>query len=314
MGLRMSSNAENPASTGHLPGTGQYRVLGWLSLLPLLVCLHPAGWAQAPAAPPLAPTPAPAAVPVAKPAVPPCPVHRASGSAAQSVPAGSEAQKPAPASPEPLACQPVIGPIVNWYDRFLSVPDVKPMTPKEKAHLAAHNVMDPFNTLTIFAISAISVGSDAHSPYGPGMRGYGKDLGTSYTQDMTGEFFGTFLIPSLTHLDPHYHRLPHAGVPRRIGHTLLQVLWTQGDNGRGMLNYSTLVGFAVDDAIGNTYLPGRDTRFSASATRYGVGLALAPEDNLITEFLPDLARRIHVQQVFLRRIINQIAKPDTTSQ
>jgi len=32
-------------------------------------------------------------------------------------------------------------------------------------------VMDPFNGLTILGSSAIAVGSDAYSPYGPGMKG-----------------------------------------------------------------------------------------------------------------------------------------------
>ena len=42
-------------------------------------------------------------------------------------------------------------PIINWYARFLTGPQVKPLTPLEKAHLAAHNVIDPFNLITIAA-------------------------------------------------------------------------------------------------------------------------------------------------------------------
>ena len=218
-----------------------------------------------------------------------------------------------PVSPsfQPAPCEPLT-PLIDWYTRFLNGPEVKPMTPAEKAHLAARNLLDPFNALTIFGTSAIAIGSDAHSPYGPGMKGFSKDAGASYAQDLTGEFFGTFLIPSLVHQDPHYHRMTSASVPRRIGHALLQAVWTRGDNGRPMVNYANLVGFAVDDAIGNCWLPGRDTRFRASAARYGVSLALAPEDNLITEFLPDVARRIHVRAIFVQRIINRVARPDAT--
>jgi hypothetical protein len=50
----------------------------------------------------------------------------------------------------------------------------------------------------------------------------------------------------------------------------------------------------------------------ASAARYGIGLGLAPVDNLITEFLPDVASRIHVRVVFVQRIINQVAKSGST--
>ncbi len=86
------------------------------------------------------------------------------------------------------------------------------------------------------------------------------------------------------------------------------MVWTQGDNGKGMLNYANLGGFAIDDEIGNLYVPGQQTRLTASSERYGIGIATAPIDNFVTEFLPDVARRIHVRVVLIQRIINQVAK------
>jgi hypothetical protein len=205
---------------------------------------------------------------------------------------------------------PLYMPIVNWYTRFTDGPKVKPLTPKEKAWLAVRNVADPFNAVTILASSGIGVASDSHSPYGPGMPGFGRSVGVAYTQDMTGEFFGTFLIPSLVHQDPHYHREPDASIKRRIGHAILQVVWTQGDNGKGMLNYANLLGFAIDDEISNLYVPGRQTDMPASASRYGIGFALAPTDNFITEFVPDIAKRIHIRVVLIQRIVNQVDRTD----
>jgi hypothetical protein len=203
---------------------------------------------------------------------------------------------------------PIYVPFVNWYARFLDGPKVKPLTPKEKAWLAVRNVTDPFNAITILGTSAISVAADPDSPYGPGFPGFGRSVGVAYTQDITGEFFGTFLIPSIVHQDPHYHREPTESIKHRIGHAILQVVWTQGDNSKGMINYANLVGDAIDDEIGNLYIPGRSTNLRASAARYGIGLALTPTDNFITEFVPDIASHIHVQAVFVQRIINQVAK------
>jgi len=37
-------------------------------------------------------------------------------------------------------------------------------------------------------------------------------------------------------------------------------------------------------------------------------------DNFITEFLPDVARHIHVQVVVIQRVINQVAKTDGAGQ
>ncbi|MFZ0339493.1 MAG: hypothetical protein WAL45_15765 [Terracidiphilus sp.] len=210
-------------------------------------------------------------------------------------------------------CVPYL-PIINWYERFVTGSDVKPMTVEEKGRLAVHNLLDPFNLLTIGGEAGISVAANSHSPYGPGIPGWGRYVGVSFTQDMTGEFVGTFLIPSLVHQDPHYHRMPNARIPRRIFHCVAQIAWTQGDNGRGMINYADLAGFAIDDAVSNLYVPGQQTRLTASTERYAIGLATAPIDNLVTEFLPDVARHFHIQVVIIQRVINQVARTDNTEQ
>ena len=226
----------------------------------------------------------------------------------------SETSQPVPGSRQQQESCPPLAPFIDWYARFLDGPQVKRLTPKQKAWLATRNVIDPFNGITILGNSAIYVGANAHSAYGPGMTGFGKNVGVSYAQDMTGEFFGTFLIPSLVHQDPHYHRLPGAPMKRRIAHALYQVLWTQGDDGQGMVNYANLVGFAIDDEIGNLYVPGQKTNLPAGAERYGLDLATAPVDNFITEFVPDLAKRIHIRIVLVQRIINQVATSEGVGQ
>lgn len=202
-------------------------------------------------------------------------------------------------------------PIIDWYARFLSGPQVKPLTPKEKGRLAVRNLIDPFNAITIAGNSAIYVGADSHSAYGPGMTGFGKNVGISYAQDGIGEFFGTFLIPSIARQDPHYHRMPEGSVPRRILHAIDQVVWTQGDNGKGMLNYANLVGFAIDAQIANFYVPGVQSNAGATTSRYLIGLGTAPADNFITEFLPDVARHIHFRIVIVQRIIDQVARTES---
>lgn len=49
-------------------------------------------------------------------------------------------------------------------------------------------------------------------------------------------------------------------------------------------------------------------RYQREALRHG--LATAPIDNFVSEFLPDVALHIHVQIVVIQRIINQVAKLD----
>ncbi len=226
----------------------------------------------------------------------------------------SDSNNPSPApAPRVIAvtvCVPHL-PIINWYARFLTGPEVKAFTPLQKAHLAARDVFDPFNMLTIAGEGMFSVGFNAHTPEGPGLRGYGNYIGVSFTQDMVGEFFGTFLFPSLGHQDPHYHRMPQATIPRRVWHCINQVVWTEGDNGKMVLNYADIGGFAADEQINNLFVPGLQTHASATASRYGIDLATAPIQNFITEFLPDIASHIHVRVVLVQRIINQVASTNT---
>ncbi|MGD0682280.1 MAG: hypothetical protein ABR990_09530 [Terracidiphilus sp.] len=241
----------------------------------------------------------------AAPATAPCPagnVAKPVPLATGHAPAGANSQP----APQPAPCPPKKE--INWYMRFTNGPQVKPMTPSEKRWLAARNVVDPFNAVTILGSSAIAVGANAHSAYGPGMTGFGRYVGVSYSQDATLEFFSTFLIPSLVHQDPHYHRMPGASIPRRIRHAMVQELWTLGDNGKPMVNYADIVGFAIVDEMGNFYVPGQKTNLPASAERYAIGLASAPTENFVNEFLPDIARRLHVRVVLFQWIINQVGK------
>jgi hypothetical protein len=261
------------------------------------------------------PNPNPAAL---QPAPAPCPAkpgdkpaEAAPAANGNSLPANPAAGAAPPAAVMQKGPQCPPAPI-NWYVRFTNGPQVKPLTPPEKAWLALRNLVDPFNVITILGDSGIAVASNSHSAYGPGMPGFARNVGVSVRQDATGEFFGTFVIPSIVHQDPHYHRMPHASIPRRAGHAILQVIWTQGDNGKPMPNYANLVGFAIDDEISNLYVPDRETNLRASAERYGTGLASAPIDNFVSEFLPDVASHIHVQVVVIQRIINQVAKTSDT--
>ena len=198
-------------------------------------------------------------------------------------------------------------PVIDWYARFVTGPDVMPFSPEQKLRLAADNLTNPFNLLTIAAVAGISVAADSHSVYGPGFPGWGRNVGVAFTQDMTSQFFGTFLIPSITHTDPHYHRRPDMSIPRRALHCVDQIFWQRADNGRHTFNYSQIVGPIVGISIANLYVPGQQTRFSADAERYAVDLATAPIDNFITEFVPPIAARIHTHVVFVQRFVNQIA-------
>jgi hypothetical protein len=223
--------------------------------------------------------------------------------------ASDPSNPPISANLAPGPCPPLV-PLIDWYARFLNGPQVKPLTPKEKGWLAIRNLIDPFNAVTVAGTSAIYVGINSHSAYGPGIKGFVENGAVTYSEDGISEFFGTFAIPSLVHQDPHYHRMPEASVRRRIIHAIAQVAWTQGDDNRGMINYGNLLGYAIDGQLENFYVPGIQTNAGATTARYFIGLGTAPADNLVTEFIPDVARHFHFRVALIQRIIDQVARTD----
>jgi hypothetical protein len=196
---------------------------------------------------------------------------------------------------------------VNYFQRFTDS-GVHPLTPRQKGILAIRNTIDPFNFTTIAVFSAISVASDPGSAYGPGVPGFARNFGVAYCETAVGQFFGTFLIPSITHQDPHYHRMPNASYVRRTVHAITEVVWAQSDYGDGMPNYSILIGTAIGDGLGNLYVPGRDKSWGAGAARYATAIATDPIDNFITEFLPDVARHVNVHIVLVQQVVNGVER------
>lgn len=203
--------------------------------------------------------------------------------------------------------------LLNPYQRFLDTNISIPLTPRQKGYLAIHNLSMPSNLLTIAAVSGFTIGVDSHTAYGPGWKGFGKNAGVSLLQDATGEFFGSFLIPSIAHQDPRYYRMPKASVPRRFLHAVSRTVIAQNDDGGLMPNYATLLTYPISAEISNLYVPGIHTDAASTVVRVATGLAIDPANNLITEFLPDVARHINVRIIFVQRILNRVASQQSSA-
>ena len=212
-------------------------------------------------------------------------------------------------NPEAASAEAIAHPCVyeNPYMRFLNSTAPHPLTAAQKGHLAVRDVIDPFNLLTIVANAGFTIAINSHTGYGPGFHGFGYDVGVSFTQDVTGEFIGTFAVCSILHEDPHYHRMPNGTTTRRVIHALSRTIIAQHDDGSAMPNYQNLVGYSAGAALGNLYVPGIATNVPSTVERTLVGLATDPINNLVTEFLPDVAKRIHIRIVFVQQILNQVS-------
>ena len=191
-------------------------------------------------------------------------------------------------------------------ERFVNGEEVDNLTVKDKARLAERDLVDPYDAATVVGDSGVTVAADARGKYGAGMKGFGKAAGVELAQDSSAEVTNTFLLPSITHQDPRYHREPGQSKMHRIEHAFADTVWTQSDKGKGMPNYSNLLGDAGDDELGNLYEPGVRTNPIATAERFGVSLAMTPVDNLVTEFTPDIASHIHLKSAFWQNIVDRV--------
>jgi hypothetical protein len=190
---------------------------------------------------------------------------------------------------------------------------VQPLTSKEKGVLAMKDFLDPFNFVTIAGYSAIVVATNSHTAYGPGFQGFAKLTGYGLAEDAQGEFLQTYAISSLTHEDPRYHREPSASVKRRIWHAIKHTYVSQHDDGRPMPNYATLLTYPISAELCNLYVPGIQTDGVSTARRIGIGIATDPAGAIVAEFLPDVAKRIHIHILFVQEILNQaiVGSPST---
>lgn len=210
----------------------------------------------------------------------------------------------------PAAQQPGAPPCLQPEDRIqpiISGPHTGPLTRREKGILAWKDFTDPFNFITIAGYSAISVAINAHSAYGPGVKGWARLSGYGLAEDGQGEFLGTFAIPALLHEDPRYRRMPGEPVLKRVRHALAHTFVAEHDDGRPMVNYATLLTYPLSAELSNLYVPGIQPNGSATARRVLVGIATDPAGNIVAEFLPDLARRLHIRVIFIQEILNQVA-------
>jgi hypothetical protein len=203
----------------------------------------------------------------------------------------------------PKPCTELIYP----YQRFLTSNIVIPMTWQQKGYLALHDLTDPVNFGTILGISAITVGADSHSAYGPGLGGFGKSVGVSYLQDATGQFFGAFAIPIVAHQDPRYFRMPHAPFTKRLIYSISRTVVARSDSGKSIPNYATLLTYPISAELSNLYVPGIHPDGPSTVKRIFTGYALDPVNSLINEFLPDVASHVHIRIIVVQRILNNVA-------
>ncbi len=168
------------------------------------------------------------------------------------------------------------------------------MDAHDKFQLFLANSADPLSFVGAAWTAGTAQLDHDDKPYRMGASGFGKRYSAAVTDNLTGEFFSTFLYPSLFHQDPRYYRLGSGSVKSRLGHALVHRLIAQSDSGKRMPNYSEWFGTVSSTALGNLYHPGNLRGFGPTAGRVGFNVGNDVAWDVLREFWPEIAHKLHL--------------------
>lgn len=169
-----------------------------------------------------------------------------------------------------------------------------PLSARDKFRLFIQNSTEPMAFLGASWEAAGSQREHDDPGFGQGSRGYFKRYNAAMLSTVSGEFFSTFLFPSVFHQDPRYYRLGSGPVHRRLAHAVRHVFVAQSDSGRPMLNYSEWMGLASAKALSNLIHPDNERGFGTTAQRVGMNVTSDMAWDVLKEFWPDINRKFHL--------------------
>jgi hypothetical protein len=186
------------------------------------------------------------------------------------------------------------------------------LSSKQKFELFADESVAPSRFLSSAAGALIGQANNSLPDYGQGMSGYGKRFGSSMATAASNNFFGTFVIASVTHTDPRYFVTLHGGPARRIGYALSRIVVSRKDDGRAGVNWPGIVGPLIAETLANSYLPVKEQTGGRTMQRYGIRLGLNTASNALREYWPTIFRSLRITKIAPGLGSNPPATPGTT--
>ncbi len=140
--------------------------------------------------------------------------------------------------------------------------------------------------------SQVASGGFSHNG---GWKGFGEYYARAAGDQIIGAYLTEAMMPALLHEDPRYFRLGTGSFWYRAYYAASRIVFTRGDNGGHRLFVSELAGNAAVVAITTAYYP--SSRSAGEAfERYSQQLGNDAISNELTEFWPDVKRRLHFQR------------------
>jgi hypothetical protein len=166
----------------------------------------------------------------------------------------------------------------------------KPLTAREKFHIATQDSFDRGTFALAALIGAESQLANDNPSFGQGVAGYSKYFATAYGDFLVGNYMTEAFFPTLLHQDPRYFRRGTGSTMSRLGYSMGQIFWTHRDSGKKQFNFSELGGNATAVAISTSWYADQRTAKDAG-TQFAVQIGVDMASNILKEFGPDLGKK-----------------------
>jgi hypothetical protein len=193
------------------------------------------------------------------------------------------------ALPQPEAVDKRLFGVIPNYRADQIQPVYQPITTAQKFHIARQ---DSFDWPNFFLLAGNAAQSQfAAGEKNEGMEGFAKYYARAFGDQVIGSYVTEAILPSLLHEDPRYFRLGSGTFFHRSSYAITRVFVTRLDNGKTRIYLSELGGNGAVVAITSLYYPDSQSA-SAAAVRYGLSIGNDAVSNMLTEFWPDIKRRL----------------------
>jgi hypothetical protein len=198
---------------------------------------------------------------------------------------------PAPEPPVPPVDKRILGVLPNYRTAEMT-PEYHPITAKYKLTIAAKDSFDYPLIMVASVYAGLYQLDNSHPQFGQGVKGYFSRLGTSYTDQITGNMMTEGFMPILFREDPRYFRMAEGSSPKRLFYALSRILVTRTDSGGSSFNFAEIVGNGIGAGVGMSYYPD-DRHPGGYLENFGTSLATDATSQVLKEFWPDVKRWWH---------------------
>ena len=178
--------------------------------------------------------------------------------------------------------QRLFGVVPNFYVTY--VPNAAPLDTRQKFQLGWKSLIDPVTFGLAGFFAGIEQANNTYSGYGQGAQGYGKRLGATYADFVSGTIIGSALLPAVLKQDPRYFYKGTGSRKSRFFYAVANAVICKGDNGRWQPNYSNMLGTLAAGGLSNAYYPASNRGVGLTFENALIGIAGSAGASVFQEF------------------------------